>query len=255
MRIVLLFSLLAVSLFAYTDSDLDGVTDELDRCPNTPMLALVDKNGCTVETLKAKSEHHADVSMGIGYDKVDSETDDKVYTIDINYYYGAFTANLYTVNYLENVNIYSKDDLYLSAYYQYEISDTLGLRFGTGVVLPLSDANGNETDYLLSAQITYQIDSVLLYAYYKYTFMNDLYSRNIHTVVVGAGYSPASKLYTILSFSNEQSIYRGYDDIRYLTLYNKYYFDDHWFGTLRLSAGLSDTANDFSTVFSIGYYF
>lgn len=234
---------------------MDGVSDYLDHCPNTPILALVDHEGCPVKTLETTPEHHVDISAGIGYDKVTSELDDTVYTIDMNYYLGAFSANLNTVNYLDNSNPYSKDDLYLSGYYQMALVKNLVLRMGAGVSLPLSDKNGNKTDYFLSAQASYQLDGVLLYAYYKYTFMNDIYSQNIDTLIAGAGYSPAPKLYSILSYSNEQSIYKDYENIEYLTLYNKYYFDDHWFGTLRLSAGLSDTANDFSTVLSIGYYF
>jgi len=50
----IVFLLFAIFLFA-KDSDLDGVPDELDKCPNTPFLALVDKNGCEIKFIKKYS--------------------------------------------------------------------------------------------------------------------------------------------------------------------------------------------------------
>ena len=40
----------------FADRDMDGVIDRDDRCPDTPFLALVDRNGCTVETIKVSKE-------------------------------------------------------------------------------------------------------------------------------------------------------------------------------------------------------
>ncbi len=254
-RIVLLISLFVIRLCAYSDADMDGVSDHLDRCSDTPMLELVNQYGCPIKTLEVKSEYHADLSVGIGYDKVNSDLDDETYSLNANYYFGSFSANLYMIDYLNSSNIYSRDDLYLSGYYQIAIASGLALRLGAGITLPLNDEKGNKTDYLLSAQVIYQMDKLLLYAYYKYTFMHDLYSQNIDTKMIGASYTFIPKLSTILSYSNEKSIYEGYENLEYLTIYGKYYFDGHWFGTARFSKGLSDTANDLSTMFSIGYYF
>jgi len=47
--IVLLFTL----LFA-KDSDFDGVPDKFDKCPDTPFLALVDKDGCPIKKIHFK---------------------------------------------------------------------------------------------------------------------------------------------------------------------------------------------------------
>jgi len=33
------------------DSDGDGVSDELDQCPNTPAGAIVNANGCSIDQL------------------------------------------------------------------------------------------------------------------------------------------------------------------------------------------------------------
>ncbi|NOZ89733.1 MAG: hypothetical protein GXO60_00445, partial [Epsilonproteobacteria bacterium] len=50
-NIVWIFLLVPLLLFAYIDSDLDGVSDEHDLCPNTPITDIVDINGCTIEKL------------------------------------------------------------------------------------------------------------------------------------------------------------------------------------------------------------
>jgi len=52
-RIVLVSLLLGTGLsFAFKDSDLDGVEDSVDRCPNTPLLELVDRFGCPLRKEK-----------------------------------------------------------------------------------------------------------------------------------------------------------------------------------------------------------
>jgi hypothetical protein len=49
MRYIIIF---LITVFVYAaDSDFDGVPDKLDKCPNTPFLALVDKNGCMIKKL------------------------------------------------------------------------------------------------------------------------------------------------------------------------------------------------------------
>jgi len=50
-RVLFLLILIVFNLYGYVDSDLDGVDDSIDRCPNTPFSDLVDKNGCTIKSL------------------------------------------------------------------------------------------------------------------------------------------------------------------------------------------------------------
>ena len=45
--LIVLLVLSSTSLLAYEDSDLDGVEDKLDQCPNTSFSDLVDIRGCT----------------------------------------------------------------------------------------------------------------------------------------------------------------------------------------------------------------
>ncbi|NPA11144.1 MAG: hypothetical protein GXO62_02765 [Epsilonproteobacteria bacterium] len=44
--------LLVTFAFAFKDSDMDGVPDDIDKCPNTPFLALVNRYGCEIKKLK-----------------------------------------------------------------------------------------------------------------------------------------------------------------------------------------------------------
>ena len=50
-------------LFAL-DSDLDGVPDNIDLCPNTPFLEIVNKNGCSKSQLKQKIKFN----FSVGYE-------------------------------------------------------------------------------------------------------------------------------------------------------------------------------------------
>ena len=53
--------LLSIGAEAFQDSDIDGVSDALDLCPNTPFEALVNSNGCSTQqksSLAQKKEEH-----------------------------------------------------------------------------------------------------------------------------------------------------------------------------------------------------
>jgi len=53
MKQILLLGAAALICFgAVKDSDLDGVPDNLDKCPNTPFLETVNKYGCSTTQLK-----------------------------------------------------------------------------------------------------------------------------------------------------------------------------------------------------------
>ena len=51
--LVSLLILIPLSSFA-ADRDMDGVSDDRDRCRNTPFWAIVDSHGCTVKRIRPR---------------------------------------------------------------------------------------------------------------------------------------------------------------------------------------------------------
>ena len=70
-KIIILF--LTLFLFAQ-DSDMDGVDDKFDKCPNTPFLALVDKNGCQIKKIYTTT-----FTIYTGYSNIDIKNSYPVY--------------------------------------------------------------------------------------------------------------------------------------------------------------------------------
>ena len=64
MKKILLIGALALSCFA-ADSDLDGVPDNLDLCPNTPFLETVNKNGCSTSQLKKPVKFNLSIEINL----------------------------------------------------------------------------------------------------------------------------------------------------------------------------------------------
>ncbi|MDA3947323.1 MAG: DUF3187 domain-containing protein, partial [Helicobacteraceae bacterium] len=73
-KILLILLVASSSLFAYAyidiDSDLDGVEDRVDRCPNTPLSDLVDMSGCRKKNVV--NSHHFDIILGVTYGQTDN---------------------------------------------------------------------------------------------------------------------------------------------------------------------------------------
>jgi len=55
MKKILLLTGVIIFLNASVDSDLDGVPDTLDKCPNTPFLTLVNTDGCPIKKDKIRN--------------------------------------------------------------------------------------------------------------------------------------------------------------------------------------------------------
>jgi len=253
MRFILLLSLLFVHLSASVDSDMDGVDNDMDRCPNTPFFELVDKTGCTTKKIATKAEHHYDIMLGAAYVKMNNRETDTLVSFVADYYYKNLIFTLFTQPYSQN-NTYDGTDFYLSANYKM-IMDDFTIKFGPGLVLPVGSDSSNETDYFLNVNLNYKMDKFDLTLYYKYTFMNDTFTQNIDTKAVSVGYYLFDTTYVNLAYSTEKSIYDGIEDVENAALMFNHAMTEHWFTNIRFTYGLSDSANDFSTTINFGYYF
>jgi len=268
MRIIFLSLLFLSRLYAYSDTDLDGVEDNIDLCPNTPILEIVDIDGCGFKTLE--SNHHFDIVLGENYSQLDYVTNEKTdtytTTLQVDYFYKNFSLQASSSYYDSSSKTTSNsgvNDTVISAYYLFHLSDTFNLLLGGGLILPTydTDLNNNNTDYFSSINISHSLDKVSIFAGYTYTFINDddisnvVAYQNSSAYSAGVGYHLSSKYYLSASYYQAQSVYEDVDDIKNLSLYNFYSINTHWFTTLTYAYGLSDTTSDHFASIRLGYYF
>lgn len=255
-------------LFADMDSDLDGVLDSNDQCPNTPITELVDIRGCSIQSLK--SDHRYDIIVGESYSQIDynsnEQTDTYSTTLQLDYFYKNFSAQLLTAYYASESDSYSSDgltDSTLAAYYLVPVNDVFRIRFGAGIILPTFDStlNNNNTDYLASVSVSYSLNRLNLFAGYNFTKINDddipglITYQDTHAYNAGVGYYVTNRWYASTSYYQADGVYAGMEDIKNISLYNFYSLDKHWFTTLSYAYGLSDSSSDHAASLRLGYSF
>lgn len=204
---MMLFSVLF--LYGYVDSDLDGVDDSVDKCPNTPFSDLVDESGCTIKSLieekksaretrsksvfnrskikkrkkeeKLKRTPHpilqgsnkksrdTHYDISVGYNKIGGKSNESVMA---NIYHKNLSLSLFTA--IDNKRNY--DDSRLSdtrvwGYYSYRYNKNLLLKMGAGIVVPHIDSNGEKrVDAGLSLFGSYTINEFNPYFGASYRF-------------------------------------------------------------------------------------
>ena len=274
----------ALNLHAFTDSDLDGVDDSVDKCPNTPFMDIVDLNGCTKKSLlktttKKPSNHHFDIIVGASYSGADynqlSRNDTTATSLQADYYYKDLSIQASTSYY------YSKEsngrtsngfyDAFVGASYRIQATKDLKFYIGLGALLPTYDTSFNNinTDYKASVSFSYYIGKVNLFGGYSYTLIGDddvvvvdsagnAYDYKYHNTNSyngGIGVYATNRLYLSASYFEGDSIYVGYEKIKSASLYAYYTINRNWFTTFSYARGLSDTATDNYASIRLGYYF
>lgn len=267
-NILLILLLSSLSLFAYSDYDLDGVDDKIDQCPNTPFSDLVDINGCSIQSII--SPHNFDIIFGIDLSQTNYDTMEKTdlvtETLQADYYYKNFSLQAATSYHNSDSDTYSDSglgDSFLAAYYKITPTNELDIRLGLGVILPTydTDLNNNNADYTASLNFSYMFDDMNLFGGYSHTIINDDDVNNVavyqdtDAYSLGLGFYPAKQLYISGAYNSSESIYAGVEDIETLSLYAFYNIDQHWFASFTYSLGVSDTASDNSISLRLGYYF
>ena len=273
---ILFIGLIGANLYAYTDSDLDGVEDSKDKCPNTPLTDLVDINGCSKKSLV--SNHHFDIILGASYFDSDSRTVNTTNTVStsvqFDYYYKNFSLQTYTSYFNTSGNNFSDNgfyDSFIGVAYRFWLSKNFQARVGTGAILPTYDTslNNNNTDYSATLNLSYRIKKFNIFVGYRYTLINDdnviitdasgnqrtIAYQNTNSFSAGIGYYINSKLYTSLAYNQSNSIYKNNDDLQTANIYGFYSINKHWFTTLSYSKGLSKSATKNYISLRLGYYF
>jgi hypothetical protein len=271
-KTVLLLTSMALAAFAYVDTDLDGVEDTLDCCPQTPMTEFVDADGCPVGP--AAGPHRFDLIAGITFNEgsrlniVREGEDTTVLSLQADYYYKQFSVQLATSVY-DAQSSSGLNDTLLTGYYSFQPSEKLLARVGLGVILPTYDTglDNEAADYQASAALSYTPgERFTLFGGVSYTLVNDkdvkgagdlgdVTYQDTPAFTAGAGYSITPKLYASLSYFRGESIYRDVEAIENLSLYGVYTLSETLFTTFNYAAGLSDSASDNVFALRIGRYF
>ena len=259
-RLIKLFLILSIYLLAYSDMDMDGVDDRVDKCPNTPLTELVDLSGCTIKRLV--SPHHFDISVGAKYIK-GKDTDIDTTSIQLDYYYKNLSLSLYGSYF--NREVYNKresgaDNTYLNGYYKIKATtDGLSFKIGGGVSFPTYDSNNNKLDYTLSSYMNYRYNSFSILSGVGYTIIGDddtnrTTYKNSLFYNIGLGYYFNNIFYSSLTYNSLSSIYDNLDNIKNISLYNYYKIDRDWFLNLTYTKGLNSASMKRSIGVRIGYY-
>ncbi len=276
--------LLSLNLHAFTDSDLDGVDDSVDKCPNTPFMDIVDLNGCTKKSLlktssSKSSNHHFDIIVGASYSGADytqtNRSDTTATSLQVDYYYKDLSIQASTSYYYSKENDGSTNngfyDTFVGASYKIEATKDLKFYVGAGALLPTYDTslNNNNTDYKASVSFSYYLSKVNLFGAYSYTLIGDddvtivdnnanAYNytyQDTNSYSGGIGLYATNKLYLSASYFEGDSIYVGYEKIKSASLYAYYTINKNWFSSFSYARGLSDTATDNYASLRLGYFF
>ena len=268
--------LMTINLYAYSDSDMDGVDDTVDSCPNSLLTDLVDISGCTKKSLV--SPHSYDIIIGVNYSNSDyrslNATDTLASSLQVDYYYKQFSLQASTSFFKTEGSGYSDSGLYdsfLGASYRLNPINNLSISLSAGALLPTYDTElkNNNTDYTASVNLSYTLDNFNIFGGYSYSLINDydmlvtLENGNSYSVIYqntnafsgGLGYYLSSNLYVSASYSMSDSIYVGVDDIETATVYGYYSINKDIFTTLSYSYGLSDAASDDYISLRLGFLF
>jgi len=263
-RALFIFMALSSLLFAYNDSDFDGVADKHDLCPNSTMLDIVNKQGCTIETLivpKDKLSHY-DIIFGVNYTKM-GQTDEKTFnqSLQLDYYHENITIQLQSTNF-ESAGL---SDTVLGLFYRLKPMKKLSLSLGASVIFPTykNELNNNNTDYKLSTSLNYQFDKSSLFLGASYTFINDddiqkpnytLQYKDAQNIYIGAGKYFFPTLYSSIIFNQSSNIYEDSEAMKSFSFYNHYIINKNWFSRFGYTHGLSKNSSD-QLYLNIGYFF
>ncbi len=225
---------LTLPLMAIKDHDFDGVTDEVDECPNTPFLANVGSNGCTVKTLTLPSETESDSLQAVlGYGVIINEDlfgrdELQSATLQLNYYKDnwSYSANTGRYTYANNQGTL---DSTIKVKKRFTLLPNLKLGVGGGIKLPTYDFQGNKTDYIVYSSLTYYpIKSLSLFTQFKHTFVQDeaFKSRlqDSQYITGGFGYFMTQKFYLNTAYTEGRNKFANQHDIKSIssTLYYKF---------------------------------
>ncbi len=247
-KIVLLLFIF-VRLYGWEDSDMDGVSNIDDLCPNTKFEYLVDNIGCPIDGSIGKLSLILGSNINI-YDSISSQD----YNFFIKYSYKLWALSLYTSQESTDSVDLSTGDLYISLHYNI-IGDRLSTKLSLGAKIAIGDdeISTGEHDYFTSINLKYLISSNLrLMSNLNYTITGDNSKTSYKNPIgysLGLGYNMGDKWYMELYYQNSNSIYEGSDDYSSISISGSYNFTDNIWATIGYTNGLDNLS--YSDIFSL----
>lgn len=266
--VFLLFFVLIIPLFAYQDSDMDGVEDSYDLCKRTLFSDLVDKNGCTIKSI-GRSVHY-DIIIGTEYSQVNytsKEVADTINTsLQVDIYMNQWWIQGLVSYYDANSGFDTSNglnDTILDLFYQYPQIQALSLTMGIGIVLPTYDSryNNEEIDYSVMIDFQYDLnDSMYLFGGLGYTWTRDKdiveeTYQNTPELDIGIGYLYGKKGIWSIAYYQNESMYEYIETMKSLGVGYSYQVNPDYFISSSYGYGLSDSASDHSFLLRLGYSF
>ena len=248
---------------AIKDHDFDGVTDELDECPNTPFLANVSSNGCTVKILTLPSETESDSLQAVlGYGVIINEDlfgrdELQSSTLQVNYYKDNWSYSASTGLY-EYADSQGTLDSTLKVKKRFTLQPNLKLGVGGGLKLPTYDFKGNKTDYIVYGSLTYYpIKSLSLFTNFKHTFVQDeefdAKLQDSQYITGGLGYFMTRKFYLNVAYTEGRNKFASQHDIKSISSTLYYKFNKKWFALFSYNEEIDDEDAHHTYNLKVGY--
>ena len=247
------------------DSDLDGVPNEIDACPNTPLFNQVNSQGCTTKILRLPQEsdtNNLTLTLGHGYntneDLIERERQE-VTKIQLSFYHDTWSYSLKTGYYSHHKDRGLQDSI-LQVKKRFNLKHALKLNLGMGLKLPSYDFKGNKTDYTLYGTLYHYATSSLSYfTGMHYTFVRDDAGisplQNSYSLYLGSGYFFTNHFYANLSYSYSQSKYKEEETFQTLASTLYYKINKKIFTTATYQHEIGDEDLHDGLIIKLGYKF
>jgi len=254
MKKILLSGILLLSLnAASTDSDLDGVIDTQDKCPNTPFLELVDKNGCSKKQLALKKPKKQNIRFNVsaGYE-IDSTKgyNSNLILTNISAYYKKYTFSYsYSLLSTDTNKNYKSNDSILSFYYKFKLNK---IRLKAGLKTYFTTDYNSKTDYALKLKASYYYKKWYFSLSEKHKIYGESGTNDKDTITFEAGHS-INKFYISPYIYTENSKYNSSNWSYYGGIFAQYSLNKNLYLAADGSKNLEEDITSF--VINIGYIF
>jgi len=256
MRILSILIFILTTINAnFIDKDLDGVEDSIDKCPNSKLFDIVDKDGCSKENLlnqnnKTKNSKLINYSIALNYFYSKDFTTNKTYSISFSFNYKDFNFFIDTSTY--SINDENKlEDTTVALFYSFD--KVLKYTIGIGSYIPMDNEESNKVDFFTKFKIYYSFNKIDAFISYQKIFNRDKDSSNTKSLTFNIGYNFNKNLYYSLSYTKNSTDNENKSE--YLSLFSNYYINKNVYISANYTKGLNKNSIDKSYSLSIGYDF